>query len=55
MPLVHECAAPDCKVLTMGEYCMEHERSEVDASLVDALTLATAVPRLDSVPADARP
>jgi hypothetical protein len=26
MPLVHECAAPNCQVVTMGAFCIEHER-----------------------------
>ena len=25
MPLVRKCARDDCSVLTMGEYCLEHE------------------------------
>jgi len=27
MAIVHECAMPGCDVLTMGELCVEHERS----------------------------
>jgi len=26
VPIVHQCAAPDCKVLTMGLLCLDHER-----------------------------
>ena len=26
MPLVHEFAAPDCQVVTMGAFCIDHER-----------------------------
>jgi hypothetical protein len=29
MPLVHECAAPDCHVVTMGAFCIDHERETV--------------------------
>jgi hypothetical protein len=40
MPIVHECTAPDCHVLTMGAYCLEHENVgelEPRESLIDAL------------------
>ena len=36
MPIVHECASEDCKVLTMGEFCLDHERR--DEQLESALT-----------------
>jgi hypothetical protein len=26
MPLVHACASEDCNTLTMGTYCLDHER-----------------------------
>jgi hypothetical protein len=25
MPIVHPCAWPECRTLTMGELCLEHE------------------------------
>ena len=25
MPIVHECAAEECHILTMGDLCLEHE------------------------------
>ena len=28
MPIVRPCAHPDCRTLTMGEYCIEHECDE---------------------------
>jgi hypothetical protein len=37
MALVHECAAPDCRVLTMGDYCLEHEQAEASARMPDLL------------------
>lgn len=37
MPIVHECTAPDCHVLTMGVYCLEHENVEERESLIAAL------------------
>jgi hypothetical protein len=42
MPIVHECAEPDCPILTMGEYCIEHEAEHAEPeslteALVDAL------------------
>ncbi len=36
MPIVHECASEDCKVLTMGEFCLDHEPR--DEQLESALT-----------------
>lgn len=29
MPLVHECGRPECSTLTMGRFCLAHERQEV--------------------------
>jgi hypothetical protein len=26
MPMVHPCGRQDCGVLTMGEFCVDHER-----------------------------
>jgi hypothetical protein len=26
MPMVHPCARPGCRTLTMGERCLEHEQ-----------------------------
>lgn len=43
MALVHECAAPDCRVLTMGLYCLEHEAAEESARMPDALIEAIKV------------
>jgi hypothetical protein len=40
MPIVHECTAPDCHVLTMGAYCLEHENVDERESLIDALAPA---------------
>lgn len=28
MPMVHPCIRPGCGTLTMGEYCLDHERQE---------------------------
>jgi hypothetical protein len=46
MALVHECAAPDCRVLTMGPYCLEHEQAEegtrMPSDLIGAIKLAPA-------------
>jgi hypothetical protein len=41
MSMVHECAHEDCVVLTMGEFCLEHER-EPEWRL-DALLFARVV------------
>ncbi len=43
MPLVHECADPACPVLTMGTFCVEHERNaRVEGD--DLLTVPRSVP-----------
>jgi hypothetical protein len=26
VPMVHPCARPGCEMLTMGDYCVEHEQ-----------------------------
>ena len=36
MSLVHECAAEHCTILTMGQFCVEHEKDE---ALDDALPI----------------
>lgn len=38
MPLVHECSADNCKTLTMGQFCIEHEKNKLsDHATSDAL------------------
>jgi hypothetical protein len=39
MPIVHECASEDCKVLTMGEFCLDHERRDELAVAASVVTL----------------
>ena len=29
VPIVHQCARPDCETLTMGSLCLEHEIAEL--------------------------
>ena len=26
MPIISECSEPGCEILTIGDYCIEHER-----------------------------
>jgi hypothetical protein len=42
VPIVHECATPDCETLTIGEFCLacEERRADDAPSLVDELTEA---------------
>ena len=40
MPMIHECLEPGCPVLTMGEYCVDHE---VSRALEEAALLAAVV------------
>ena len=37
MPLLHQCAAPDCDVVTMGAFCIDHERKALASSRDHAL------------------
>ena len=39
MPLVHACSWEGCNILTMGEYCLEHEQLD---GKDDSLVLVTA-------------
>lgn len=34
MPLVRACAAKDCRILTMGQFCVEHEKNEVFEEII---------------------
>ena len=44
MPLVHQCRHPDCHVLTMGMFCVEHDRKPaLETSLRDLTTQTNAV------------
>ena len=36
MPLVHPCKRQDCRVLTMGEFCIHHESPQREAPAVNA-------------------
>jgi hypothetical protein len=36
MPLVHPCSRPGCRVLTMGEFCVQHEQPLRGAQAVKA-------------------
>ena len=36
MSLVHPCSRPGCRVLTMGEFCIQHESPRREASSVSA-------------------
>jgi hypothetical protein len=54
MALVHECAAPDCRVLTMGLYCLEHEEAaegtRMPNDLIDVIKLAPATDAVETLP-----
>jgi hypothetical protein len=54
MPLVRECAHDDCSVLTMGEYCLEHEQEmeALDAPLADEAAALAAQEQESSVLVD---
>jgi Iap family predicted aminopeptidase len=48
MPLVHQCSRQGCRVLTMGEFCIQHESAPrpvpAVAARVDMRTVAGARP-----------
>jgi hypothetical protein len=53
MPLVHECADPDCHVVTMGAFCIDHERDSFapsDADLPEPISNAAAQSRAGRMP-----
>ncbi len=43
MPIVHPCAHADCEILTMGTFCLEHERERGQSLL---RRVRRTVPRL---------
>jgi hypothetical protein len=48
MPLVHECAALDCHVVTMGAFCIDHERESfapIGAAVLEPISDAAAQSR----------
>ena len=42
MPMVHECAQEGCNVLTMRQFCVEHEALQDAEELPEVLTAAAA-------------
>ena len=48
MPLVHPCGRKGCGVLTMGEYCIEHEPPRREAvalrARVEVRTVSAVLP-----------
>lgn len=54
MPIVHECSEPGCEILTMGEYCVEHEpvAAADDATLGDLAEVADLGGRLRALVRD---
>ena len=52
MPLVHECSALRCGVLTMGTLCLDHEATaKIKASVAGRLTAFTRAVELGEQPA----
>jgi hypothetical protein len=47
MPMVHRCEYEGCDVLTMGEFCVEHEQ-ETNGDLTHALTAAAGAAAAES-------
>ena len=50
MPVVHECAREDCKTLTMGELCLEHERGDEQLDAILGASVRSLVREMDSPP-----
>jgi hypothetical protein len=42
MPIIRPCAHRDCQILTMGEFCIEHEGDDVAEFLVGEAAAAAA-------------
>ena len=50
MSLVHQCRHPDCHVLTMGMFCIEHDQKPaLEIALRDLTTQTSVVPTWSSV------
>jgi hypothetical protein len=43
MSLVHQCRHPDCHVLTMGTFCVEHDQRPALEIVLRDLTTQTSV------------
>ena len=51
VPIIHECSEPGCNVLTMGDYCVEHEQERRAAP---ARSTSAACSLQDGVAVEAR-
>jgi hypothetical protein len=43
MPVVHACEEPGCVILTMGQFCVEHERVEALTTALHAQAASAAL------------
>jgi hypothetical protein len=53
MPLVHECAAPDCHVVTVGAFFIDHDHESFapsGADLPEPISDAAALSRAGRMP-----
>jgi hypothetical protein len=46
MPIISQCSAPGCSILTIGPFCIEHERRAVE---VGAGALPAGKPGVEEV------
>jgi hypothetical protein len=55
VPMIHACGERGCDVLTMGEFCVEHEHAlnRNDVSLLESLTPAVTFEADQRVPVGA--
>jgi hypothetical protein len=45
MPIIQQCTAPDCLILTMGDLCLEHEHADRAPRLGSRLSGAAIIDR----------
>jgi hypothetical protein len=42
MSIVHQCGTPSCQILTMGEFCVDHDQAAPQALLSEDLQVELA-------------
>jgi hypothetical protein len=52
MPVVHACEKPGCVILTMGQFCVEHERTGALTTPLSAQAAGALVEPLSDAAAD---
>jgi len=51
VPIISECTEPGCETLTIGAYCIEHERAAADEPIMRELTADQPAVTVSAAPA----